>query len=56
MCIYTYVCVYIYIYIYICVHIHIGIERKKWDFKAFVEANRGVLRPAALNFFYCNGD
>lgn len=38
------------------VKIPCGIERQKWDFKAFVEANRGVLRPAALNFFYCNGD
>merc|ERR1712080_272142 len=33
-----------------------GLERKKWDFPAFLAANKGVLTPAAANFFYCSSD
>eukprot|EP00747_Dinoflagellata_sp_TGD_P109511 gnl/TRDRNA2_/TRDRNA2_170707_c2_seq5.p1 gnl/TRDRNA2_/TRDRNA2_170707_c2~~gnl/TRDRNA2_/TRDRNA2_170707_c2_seq5.p1 ORF type:complete len:246 (-),score=34.11 gnl/TRDRNA2_/TRDRNA2_170707_c2_seq5:105-842(-) len=31
-----------------------GVARKSWDFPDFVKANSGVLRPVAMNYFYCS--
>lgn len=31
-----------------------GIQRKQWDLEGFVTANRGVLKAAAVNFYYCS--
>merc|ERR1711972_293972 len=33
-----------------------GVERKQWDFPAFVKANQDSLKPIAVNFFYCSAD
>ncbi|CAE8626955.1 unnamed protein product, partial [Polarella glacialis] len=32
----------------------VSVERRQWDFPAFMSLNQHVLKPVAANFFYCS--